>query len=90
VHAKKNVDSGRRGAAVVILVRSEFSECGGSTPLLLAATSRGEGPTADESAVEKAGPSSRTPKFRPIEELRIGEADAAFACRDESRRRANR
>ena len=43
--------------------RSEaaFLECGDSSPLLLAATRRGE-PAADESAVEEAGASSRTPK----------------------------
>jgi hypothetical protein len=33
----------------------------GGSPLLLAATRRGESPTAGESAVEKAGASSRTP-----------------------------
>ena len=37
-------------------------ECGDSSSLLLAATRRGES-TADESAVEKAGASSRTPKL---------------------------
>jgi hypothetical protein len=44
-----------------LLGRAKLSECGGSSPLLLAATRRGESATADESAVEKAGASSRTP-----------------------------
>jgi len=67
-----------------LLARAKLSECGPSvdgSPLLLAATGRGEvapglSParanlkpsatilTADESAVEKAGPSSRIPKVR--------------------------
>jgi hypothetical protein len=37
-------------------------ECGDLSPLSLAATRRGDPPTADESAAEKAGASSRTPK----------------------------
>jgi len=36
-------------------------ECGGLPPLSVAATSRGDSQTADKSAVEKAGASSRTP-----------------------------
>jgi len=44
-------------------MRTGLSECGDSSPLLLAATRRGEEPTADKSAVEKAGASSRTPKL---------------------------
>src|SRR5208283_2105078 len=40
------------------------SECGDSSPLSLAATRCGDTATADESAAEKAGASSRTPKFR--------------------------
>jgi hypothetical protein len=44
--------------------RVSVSECGDSSPLSLAATRRGVSQTADESAVEKAGPISRTPKFR--------------------------
>ena len=43
-------------------MRIDLLDCGDSSPLLLAATRRGEEPTADESAVEKAGASSRTPK----------------------------
>jgi hypothetical protein len=38
-------------------------ECGDSSPLSIAATGRGKSPSADESALEKAGASSRTPKF---------------------------
>jgi hypothetical protein len=45
-------------------VQARVSECGDSSPLSLAATRCGEKPTADESAEEKAGASSRTPKFR--------------------------
>jgi hypothetical protein len=37
-------------------------ECGGSTPLSLAATRRGASPIADESALEKAASSRRTPR----------------------------
>ena len=44
-------------------VRSQAHECGDSSPLLLAATRRGESPTGDESEVERAGASSRTPKL---------------------------
>ena len=46
-----------------MVTRTFRLECGGLSPLLLAATRRGEEWTADESAVEKAGTSSRTPKF---------------------------
>jgi len=38
-------------------------ECGDSSPLLLAAIRRGAIRTADKSAVEKAGASSRSPKI---------------------------
>ena len=41
-------------------------ECGDESPLSIAATRRGESPTADESAVEKAGASCRTPKFGAV------------------------
>jgi hypothetical protein len=43
-----------------------ISECGESSPLLPAATGRGAWRTADESALEKAGASSRTPKFEEL------------------------
>jgi hypothetical protein len=49
-----------------LLPRAKLLECGPSvdgSPLWLAATRRGESPTTDESAVEKAGASSRTPKL---------------------------
>jgi len=45
------------------LAAAKLLECGDSSPLSLAATGRGEQHTADESAAEKAGPSSRTTKF---------------------------
>ena len=44
-------------------LRNGLSECGDSSPLLPAATRRGESSTADKSAVAKAGASSRTPKI---------------------------
>jgi len=47
-----------------LLGRAKLSECGDSSPPLLAATRRGESPPADESAVEKVGASSRTPNCR--------------------------
>jgi adenine-specific DNA-methyltransferase len=40
-------------------------ECGDSSPLSAAATSRGDSQTADKSAAEKAGASSRTPNSTP-------------------------
>ena len=43
-------------------MRNGGLECGDESPLLLAGTRRGES-SADESAVERAGASSRTPKF---------------------------
>ena len=42
---------------------TEILECGDLSPLWLAATRRGATRTADESAAEKAGASSRTPKM---------------------------
>jgi len=42
---------------------SRSLEGGDSSPLSLAATRRGQSPSADESALEEAGASSRTPKF---------------------------
>src|ERR1700721_398617 len=44
-------------------LRNGLSECGDSSPVLLAATRPGESTTADKSAVGKAGASSRTPKI---------------------------
>jgi hypothetical protein len=44
------------------VMRTRRLECGDSSPLLYATTGRGVRHTADESAVEKAGASSRTPK----------------------------
>jgi hypothetical protein len=41
-------------------------ECGDSSPLSIAATRRGQSPSADSSAVEKAGASSRTPKLASV------------------------
>ena len=41
-------------------LRNALSECGDSSPLLLAATRRGESSTADKSAVAKAGASAGT------------------------------
>ena len=44
-------------------LRNGLSECGDESPLLLAATRRGESSTTDKSAVAKAVASSRTPKI---------------------------
>ena len=52
-------------------LRNGLSECGDSSPLLLAATRRGESPTADKSAVGKAGASSRTPKISVARPYRL-------------------
>jgi hypothetical protein len=60
-------------------VRGEVLECGDLSPLSLAATRRGEAQTADESAVEKAATSRRTPKFGCVLPRYIGEADAERA-----------
>ena len=52
-------------------LRNGLSECGDSSPLLLAATRRGESSTADKSAVGKAGASSRTPKIAVARPYRL-------------------
>ena len=53
-------------------LRNGLSECGDSSPLLLAATRRGESSTADKSAAGKAAASYRTPKIAaaPVQVVR--------------------
>ena len=65
----------------VKLQRNGLSECGDSSPLLLAATRRGESSTADKSAVGKAGASSRTPKIAAARPYRFFGVTAAAIAR---------
>ena len=60
-------------------LRNGLSECGDSSPLLFAATRRGESSTADKSAVGKAGASSRTPKIAVTRPYRLFGAAGGLA-----------
>src|ERR1700722_3248670 len=62
-------------------LRNGLSECGDSSPLLLAATCRGESSTADKSAVGKAGASSRTPKIAVARPYRLFGVTAGIIAR---------
>jgi len=68
-------------------VRDDILECGDTSPLLPAATRHGASPHADESAVEKAGPSSRTPKLRAARSRRMSIAEWGRQALDEAHRR---